>query len=328
MHPRQELTPSVRALIRRQHGLLTRQQAIGCGLAPSAVTRLARQWQALARGVFLTTPAHDGWLAWEVRAWAGVLRFGPAARLWLSDAGVTHGLVGLPDPVPPDRVDDMPIQLLVPAAGGGWRAPGYQLTRERPGTRQASTSRDPAATRVEDTVLDLIAQGDAADVITWLTRAVQRRRTTPARLLRRLDERSRVRHRRLILEMLGDVAAGSTTHLELALVRDVLRAHGLPVGRRQLRTHGTAATTDVGYPEFGLIIEVDGRVGHVGEGTFRDRRRDNVHTLAGWTTLRFGWSDVTGNPCAVAADIAELLIRRGWTGIPVPCPRCRGVARS
>ncbi len=295
-------------------------------MAASAVTRMSRQWQPLARGVYLTCPAPDGSLTWEVRAWAGILRFGTATRLWLTDAGVVHGLVDCPAPVPPARVDDTPVHLLVALGHAGRPTPGYRLTRERPGTREPSSSRDPAATRIEDTVLDLIAHGEADDVVTWLTRSVQRRRTTPARLLRRLEERPRLRHRRLILEVLHDVTAGSTTHLELALVRDVLRAHGLPVGARQLRTGAAAATTDLGYPEFGLIVEVDGRVGHVGEGAFRDRRRDNAHTLAGWTTLRFGWSDVTGNPCAVAADIAELLIRRGWTGIPVPCPRCRGAA--
>ncbi len=152
---------------------------------------------------------------------------------------------------------------------------------------------------------------------------MQRRRTTPERLLRRLAARPRVRHRTLILAVLDDVAAGSTTHLELSLIATVLRPHALPIGRRQLRNRATGAVSDLGYPEYRLIIEVDGRVGHVGEGAFRDRRRDNAHAVRGWTTLRFGWSDVTGDPCAVAADVARVLSLRGWTGQHRPCPRCR-----
>lgn len=321
MHPRQPLPPSATSLIRLQAGVLTRAQAIGCGVAPNAVTRMARQWQTLSPGVFLATPAADGRLSWEVRAWAGLLRFGPQARLWLDDAGVVHGLVEVPAPVHPGRIDANPIQLLVPWHNGR-DVPGYLLTRERSRTREPSTRSDPAATRVDDTVLDLIDHGGTDDVVTWLTRAVQRRRTTPTRLLRRLEDRRRVRHRRLVLEVLRDVAAGSTTHLEMALVNDVLRPHGLPVGRRQHRVIRTVGLTDVGYPEYQLIVEVDGRIGHEGEGAFRDKHRDNDHTIVGWTSLRFGWDDVSADPCAVAAYIAEMLIQRGWSGYPDRCPRC------
>ncbi len=324
MHARQELTESARGLIRQQAGLITRQQALGCDMAASTVTRMARQWQPLARGIYLTTPVADGSLTWEVRAWSGVLRFGPRARLWLNDAAIVHGLVDRPDPVQPDRCDDVPITFLVPIETSRLRPPGYQLTRERPGTRELSTSSDPAATRVEDTVLDLISHGDQSEVITWLTRAVQRRRTTPTRLLRRLEQRSRLRHRALVIEVLDDVAGGSTTHLEVAFVRDVLRLHELPVGDRQQRIGHTGAIADLGYRDYRLIVEVDGRVGHVGEGAFRDRKRDNAHTVLGWTTLRFGWTDVTGDPCGVAAQLAEVLVRSGWSGMPTPCPRCRG----
>ena len=31
--------------------------------------------------------------------------------------------------------------------------------------------------------------------------------------------------------------------------------------------------------------------------------RDNQHRLQGYTTLRFGWAEVTGDPCAVAAQV-------------------------
>ncbi len=77
------------------------------------------------------------------------------------------------------------------------------------------------------------------------------------------------------------------------------------------------------YRQYLLIIELDGWVGHVDQGRHRDRRRDNEHATSGALTLRFGWEEVTGEPCAVARDVAEVLVARGWSGFPVSCPGCR-----
>jgi hypothetical protein len=35
--------------------------------------------------------------------------------------------------------------------------------------------------------------------------------------------------------------------------------------------------------------------------------------------LRYGWRDVVGDPCGVAAQVAVLLTARGWSGTPQPC---------
>jgi hypothetical protein len=59
------------------------------------------------------------------------------------------------------------------------------------------------------------------------------------------------------------------------------------------------------------------------EEAFRDLRRDNAAMLAGDRVLRYGWRDVTGRPCTVAAQIAIVLRRQGWTGSPHRCgPHC------
>ena len=54
------------------------------------------------------------------------------------------------------------------------------------------------------------------------------------------------------------------------------------------------------YKEYGLLIELDGRLGHEGVGRFRDMRRDNRATIDGLATLRYGFGDVHGIPCEVA----------------------------
>ena len=81
--------------------------------------------------------------------------------------------------------------------------------------------------------------------------------------------------------MLVDVAEGAQSPLELTYLRDVERAHGLPTGSRQVRVAGRRVIwVDVDYEEYSTRVELDGRLGHQGEGRFRDRRRDNGAVMA------------------------------------------------
>lgn len=52
---------------------------------------------------------------------------------------------------------------------------------------------------------------------------------------------------------------------------------------------------DVLYRDYGLIIELAGRLGHSGAGRFRDLERDNSATGDGLATLRYGSADVTAS---------------------------------
>ena len=181
----------------------------------------------------------------------------------------------------------------------------------------------PPGLNVEDTVLDLANVGSAADVVGVVTTSVQRRLTTPDRLRRNLDRRSRHAHRELLLGMLADVHQGAETPLELRYLREVERPHGLPRGDRQTSRSGLRYVRDVRYEEFDLLVELDGQDGHVGTGRFRDMNRDNLHALHDELTLRFGWFDVTARPCAVAFQVHVVLSRRGYD---LPFRRCSNCA--
>lgn len=111
------------------------------------------------------------------------------------------------------------------------------------------------------------------------------------------------------------------SELERIFRRDVERAHGLPTGARQVQ--GLRYRTDVEYLGGAVITELDGRLGHEGEGRFRDMDRDNHHAVHGRVTLRYGWADVTEGPCKVARQIAAVLYAHGWQGVLTPCPNCR-----
>jgi very-short-patch-repair endonuclease len=191
--------------------------------------------------------------------------------------------------------------------------------------------RVPPQTRIEETVLDLCeAVGSIDQAVGWLTRACGRRLTTAPRLLRAMTSRTRVRWRAEMTEALADVAVGCLSVLERRYLRGVERAHGLPTGVRQAvrRTPVGTRYDDVRYVEYATIVELDGRVAHPDDQRGRDRRRDNVAVAAGDRVLRYGWSDVTDAPCAVAAQVATALRQAGWTGgcvrVPPIAPLHRG----
>lgn len=140
-------------------------------------------------------------------------------------------------------------------------------------------------------------------------------------MLQRLEERRRLPHRLLITEILRDITAGATSHLELRALRDVLSNHGFPEFTMQAAGSGQQRV-DVLFAAHRVIVEFDGRPGHTGEGAFRDMRRDNAHLLSGYATLRFGWDDVVRDPCGVARQIAQLLRQAGWDGFFDPCAHC------
>jgi hypothetical protein len=291
--------------------VLSTEQLNGYGLPRHSVERLIRQghWQRLERSVYLTSGEDPSWTS---LAWAGVLLGGDRARVGGPAAGFLHGLLAAPP---------TPITVLVPFDQVTRSRYPWRFRREGDGIREVRSPGSPPRTTVEDTVLDLCDDGTAGQAIGWVTQAVQSRRTTVRQLRRALQRRRRAHHRRLLQDLLGDVAAGVESPLELRYLRDVERPHGLPAADRQ-NYHGNPFRRDVAYLRFHLVVELDGRLGHEGLGRFRDMWRDNVTTVGGELTLRYGFADVAERPCVVARQVAAVLNRQGWAGPFVRCPRC------
>ena len=306
----------MRRLAAHQGHLLTRQQAIGLGLSPEALGRLIGDghWLRIAPGLYstlATTPS------WETLAWGGTLLGGPHARLGPEASGYLHGLVRRPP---------RPIDVLVPYCAPVRVAGPWRFVRERDGVRPARSPGSPPRLTPECTVLDLARGCPPGDVVGLVTKAVQKGLTSPERLRRLLDARPRQRHRALILGMLTDVAAGAESYLEMLYLRSVERAHGLPRGERQDPSPDLPYERDVKYDRFRLLVELDGRIGHEGEGRFRDMDRDNRHALRDELTLRFGYHDVTGRPCPVAFQVYLALVKRGYSEPFLRCDHCRNAS--
>jgi hypothetical protein len=125
---------------------------------------------------------------------------------------------------------------------------------------------------------------------------------------------------------LGVGAGGVHSLLEFRYLNRVERPHGIPAGARQYRVirAGQRQYQDVTYQAYGLVVELDGRVAHPVEFRWRDIRRDNSGAADGQQTLRYGWADVTEEPCRVAAQVGGVLARRGWDGRLRRCgPTCQ-----
>ena len=313
VHARQPLPPALVRLATFQDNVVSTAQARSAGMTRHVIARCLGDGQlhTVVRGVYAVgsaVPTFDG------LAWAGCLVGGEGARIGGLAAARLLGLV--------DEVPDTVTVLLPEGRRASRDDSRWEFVRGLSGVRVGHGRGSPPRLSVEDTVLDLCDHGDEAAVVGWVAAAVQRRLTTPRRLGQRVDDRPRLRYRRLVLGLLDDVAAGAESPIEIAYLNDVERAHGLPTGDRQRRPVGSTYLTDVKYDPYALLVELDGRVAHEGRGRFRDMRRDNTHVLLGRPTLRYGHGDVFAQPCAIAGEVGELLVRHGWDGLPGSCPRC------
>jgi hypothetical protein len=88
----------------------------------------------------------------------------------------------------------------------------------------------------------------------------------------------------------------------------LISAQGLPPAVPEYEVWTEAgvfvARVDFAYPELRLAVEVDGFGPHSSLEVFRrDRRRQNALVSAGWTVLRFTWTEVDGGSPHVGATI-------------------------
>jgi len=302
---------SLRDLARLQAGVVTSRQALGAGMTKAALVWRLRsgRWQQLHHGVYLlssTPPVRDATL------WAAVLRSGPDAMLSFQTAAELARLI--------DRPSDL-VHVTLPASRRLRPVPGLVVHVSRRADRVRHPSLLPPQTRIEDTVLDLVGVAASFDeACGWVTRACGRRLTTPDKLLAALAARGRQRWRELLGPLLSD-GDGLHSVLEFRYYRDVERAHRLPRATRQERVACGQRTEyrDASYRQYGVVVELDGRLAHRDDTRWRDIRRDNAAAAGGSLTLRYGWSDVTAHPCRTAGELARILIRRGWAGPPKLC---------
>jgi hypothetical protein len=312
-------------LRKRQKGAFSRAQALAHGISDKVLQSRcrSRQLQRVHQGVYVD---FTGPLPWETKMWAAWLACGPDAALTGATALRQYGLEG-------DWGDDT-IHLAVPHTRRVDCRAGVAVRRSRDLASQLHAARNPPMVRLEVALLTTASREPAtARQASILLDACRQRRTTPQRLLAELESLDRLCGRGILQQILLDAADGIHSFLEQCYLR-VERAHGLPAAERQVRVVTTAESADgsagrvvyrdVEYTPYGLIVELDGQLGHSDAlSRWRDMSGDNAAATSGKLTLRFGYQ-LASLPCATAAQVVTALHHLGWSGSPRRCsPTCR-----
>jgi hypothetical protein len=312
-----ELPHTLRILADHQYGVISRGQALRAGLTEDMIKFRVRsgRWRQIHRGVYATFTGIPGRNA---QLWAAVLSVGSGAVLSHETAAELLRLT--------DKAADQ-IQVTVPRQRHVARVSGVRIHRSARTVETVLGRSSPPCTTVEETVLDLThAATNFDDVCGWVTRAFARDLTDDARLRAAMEMRTKLRWRADLHQLITAAASGNHSVLEYRYDRDVERAHGLPRSAIQAPfagPDGRGGRRDRLYQDYGVVVELDGRLAHPAEAQWRDKERDNAAAAAGQQSLRYGWTHVRWHPCATALQVAGVLRVRGWDGWPRPCsPGC------
>ena len=310
------MDPRLLSLLADQDGVVSRQQVLAAGLHPHDLARSLRR-RELSRvhdGVYVH---HTGAATFQQRCWGAVLACAPAA---LSHETALRAHEG-PGSSRPEGL----VHLAVDHSRRLAPRPGVVLHRTSHLEERVLWHTGPPRVRYEDAAVD-VAAGARTDfaALGELSRVVQSRRTTAARLAVTLASRQRVPRRQWLLSVLDDIAAGTCSVLEHGYLQRVERPHGLTGARRQVRDRlgAGAVYRDVRYAvgAVGVVIELDGRLFHdTTAQRDRDFDRDLEAAADGLVTRRVSWGQVFDRPCWTASRIEVLLRRAGWTGHAHPC---------
>ncbi|WP_370552535.1 DUF559 domain-containing protein [Conexibacter sp. CPCC 206217] len=287
------------ALAERQHGVVARRQFAAIGVTPAAEkSRIASgHLVRLHRGVYAVGHRR---LTPDGRLLAAVLACGQGALLSHQDAAALHGIL--------PSVDSLFVH--VTKAGRSVRHPGIAVhTRRSVDPADAARVRGIPVTAVARTLVDIAATPRLAKALNEAERLgkLDARELAAAlgRTRGRHDAAATVRLRRELdrIEAIGWQLTRSDLEDALdGLVRD----HALPPPRTNLKIE--RREVDAVWLAERVAVEVDGWDAHRGRVAFqRDRTKTNALTLAGWTVLRFTWTDVTRHPADTAAAIKSAL---------------------
>jgi hypothetical protein len=308
---------TLRNLAWHQSGVISRSQALRAGLTMDKIKFRVRsdRWRQLHPGVYATFTGSPGRSA---QLWAAILSSGPGAVLSFETAAELQRLS--------DRPSYM-IHVTVPWQRRIAAPSGVKLHRSARAVEAVQPDSNPPRTSIEETVLDLTQTAASFDdVCGWVTRAFARDLTDEGRLRAAMRERAKLRWRPDLYELIAAAASGDHSVLEDRYDRDVERAHGLPEPIRQAPftgPDGRKGRRDRVYKQYGVVVELDGRLGHGPEDQWRDKDRDNAAALDGYQSLRYGWTRIRRHPCATALQVAGVLRAHGWDGWPRPCsPGC------
>jgi hypothetical protein len=292
----------VRALAAARGGIVSRAEVLAAGFTwRSIATRVERGSWARAGKVIILRDLHkpgDRSHAWLLHLHAGPCSIisGPlAARLQRWDIGGADDVVISPVPVRP-------------LEGHGFRV----LRRSRARTSSAS-GLPPLAPRL-DALVDTLVCRSPRGAIALLDHALQQRWIDVSDLETALAHRSGPGPRGAgrLRELLARAASGSRSEAEQRMRGILTPWTSSWIANYPLRDERGAVVAEIDFaaPSLRIAIEVDGRAFHSDRAAFeRDRVRQNLLVLGGWTVLRFTWERIAHDAVNVSLDVAAAMHR-------------------
>jgi very-short-patch-repair endonuclease len=285
------------ALARQQHWVVARRQLLELGFGGHWIDhRIAiGRLHPLHRGVYAVGRPHvtpyGRWMALVLACGpAAVLSHGSAAALW--------------------GIRPAPKRLEVSVVNGAKRRPeGIAVHRRLDlAPEEVTDCHGIPVTSPIRTLIDIAARLDREPLEAAINEADKLDLCDPEELRAALDDargQPGVRALRTVLDRRTFTLTDS--ELERRLLR-IVRALGLPRPETGVRVNGFKV--DFYWPQLGLVVETDGlRFHRTPAQQARDRVRDQVHTAAGLTSLRFTRAQVRFEPGYVGEMMAAVVRR-------------------
>ncbi|GAA4407951.1 type IV toxin-antitoxin system AbiEi family antitoxin domain-containing protein [Tsukamurella soli] len=293
-------TGEIAAILAAQDGIITVGQALAAGSTRGAITaRVKRgEWQRVGRAVYLSAEhlfTERARLRAAVAAHRGAAE-GAAAAWW-------HGLTTDLDPV---------VTVAIPRTA---RTRAYCVTpvlaRRRnllPADIEVVASL--TVTRRPLTLLDCATALSAGEGTRLMDRSLQTGAVTVSGLRAALERNAGLRGMAEARRIVQVCESDSESEAERRFVR-LLRAEGITGWVQQVRIG--RYRFDIGFPEMGVVIEVDGWAFHRDQRRFQaDHDKLNAAVLAGWLPLAFTWHDIDSDPIGTVETVVAALRERRW----------------
>ncbi len=273
----------------RSHGVVTRRELLRVGIRGKQIDRRLRTGALIAvfRGVYRvghTAPSV------EAHHLAAVKASGDGALL--SGRAAAH-LLGLVKGKAP------PPETTVPAKRG------VRGVNVREGWREGTTWRGIPVTTPAETLIDLAAAVDEAELARACHEAGVRHHTSPKQVEAALARRPRAAGSATLRRVLRGEVRVTLSNLERRFLERLQQA-GLPLP--QTNRPAGSKRVDCRWPDHHLTVELDGyRYHHSRHAWENDRQREREAYARDDDFRRYTWNDVTENPAPMLAELRSLL---------------------
>ncbi|MDX6394385.1 MAG: hypothetical protein QOJ73_5448 [Streptosporangiaceae bacterium] len=291
-------------ILRNQHAVVSREQALACGMTRSALRYRLRSggpWQMLLPGVYL---AVTGTATADQREMGALLHAGPASVITGYAALRRNGIAA-----PPRRFVDVLVPMAVQHGSRAFVRVHRTRRMPEPVCVDGEIRYVTVPRAIADTARDL---GRPREVRALVATAVQRRHCTVTMLVRELEQ-GPSQGSRMLRAALEEVAEGIRSVAE-GDFRTLLKRGRLPIPMFNARLYddtGLIAIVDAWWPQAGLAVEVDSREWHLSPQDWeRTMRRHADLTARGILVLHFTPRQIRKEPATVLAAVTAALSAR------------------